>query len=181
MSNPEFASAPFTAGQLNALVKIIGPENVEGILRGTIEVITKVVNMIVRLVRPNRNLKPRQALEATGRNPYVNDEVVANMPRGEGDETEVIFFKVGRFLSDDDLEKEYELRGLKHADPYSVAKANEDDPTFADDHPNGTHWRDENGKWCFVTFDGWGGGRYVDCSRNDNDWSDSWWFAGLRK
>ena len=177
MSNPEFASAPFTVGQLNALVKIVGPGNVEEILRGKIEVITKVVNLIVRIVKPNRNLAPRQALEATGRNLYVNDEVVATMPRGEGEESEVFFFKVGRFLNDDNLEKEYDLRGLKPVDPYSLAKVNED-AAFADDQPNATHWRDKDGKWCFVAFNRW---RRVRCGRNGDDWLDAWWFAGLRK
>lgn len=37
-------------------------------------------------------------------------------------------------INDAHLEKEYELRGLKSADPYSQSAVNEVDPAFADDH-----------------------------------------------
>ncbi len=49
MSTPEFASAPFTAGQLNALVKIIGPENVSGILDGTLNFSAKQPDLLKRV------------------------------------------------------------------------------------------------------------------------------------
>ena len=99
-----------------------------------------VSDMIVRHVKVNRDRSPQETLEATGRRLYVTESVVATMPRGDGEEIEVVFFKVGRFVSDDDGEKEYELRGLKPADPYSVAAVNEDDQAFTDDHPNCIHW-----------------------------------------
>lgn len=46
MSTPEFASAPFTAGQLNALVKIIGPGNVPGLLDGTLKSTVKQSDLL---------------------------------------------------------------------------------------------------------------------------------------
>ena len=143
--------------------------------------------MIVRLVRPNRNQTPQQVLNATGRKQYTAASVVANMPRGTGDEAKVIFFPPDKsaydengWISDDNLEKQYVLRGLKPADPYSLAKANEDDPAFADEHPNATHWKDAEGKWCYVAFRRWGDGeRDVDVGRSDDDWDVRWLFAGL--
>lgn len=45
MSKHEFASAPFTAGQLNALVKKVGPENVSEVLDGSKEI--KVVEKLL--------------------------------------------------------------------------------------------------------------------------------------
>lgn len=149
-------------------------------------VITKMVDavseMIVRTVKVNRTLSPKEALDATGRAQYTDKDVVAKMPKGDGEETEVFFFKLGRFVSDNDLDKEYELRGLKPADPYSVAKVNQDDPAFADEHPNGTHWKDEKGKWCCATFRRWDGGvRDVGVHRDDYGWRACWWFAGVRK
>ncbi|MFA7193941.1 MAG: hypothetical protein WC087_03435 [Candidatus Paceibacterota bacterium] len=102
------------------------------------------------------------------------------MPRGESDEVEVIFFQVGRVLTHEDLAQEFNLRGLKPADSYSQAKANEDDPIFAEEHPNGTHW-EHNGKWCFSTFDVWDGEQVVDVSCSGRGWLESWWFAGIRK
>ena len=70
--------------------------------------------------------------------------------------------------------------GPNPADPYSQAAVNEADPAFADGHPNGTHWKDVNGKWCFVAFGRWGDGRKLGVGRG-NDWGGSCWFAGVRK
>lgn len=139
-------------------------------------------NMIVRRVRVNRNREPQEVIKATGRNQYVNDSVVACMPRGEGESTDVVFFTLGRYVSDDDLGKEYDLRGLKPADPYSLAAINEADPAFADGHPNGTHWKDSDDKWCFLAFNRWADGRRgVDVDRRGSGWRGVWWFAGARK
>lgn len=137
--------------------------------------------MFSRIVKVNRKRTPKEALKATGRKLYVNDDVVEAMPRGEGTETEVHFFKVGKYLTDEELDKEYELRGLKPADPYSVAAVNEADPAFADEKPNGTHWKDKDGKWCFAAFNRWRGERRVGVDRDDDGWSGHWWFAGVRK
>lgn len=148
------------------------------VLRKRVEVTS---SMITKTVKVNRNQTPKEVLNATGRTQYVNDSVVQEMPRGEGEEVNVVFFKVGRQISDDDLEKEYELRGLVPADTYSQSKVNEDYPGFADTHPNGTHWKNKKGQWCCSSFDGWGGERRMDVYQSDRGWCDDWWFAGLRK
>ena len=141
-----------------------------------------ISNMIVRRVKVDRARTPQQVLDATGRKQYTDRLVVVAMPRGEGDDAEVVFFKLGRYVSDIDLDKEYELRGLKPADPYAQAAANEADPAFADDHPNATHWKDADGNWCYVAFRRWrGGGRDVRVYRNDFGWRGRWFFAGVRK
>jgi hypothetical protein len=147
-----------------------------------------VSNMIVRHVKVDRSLKPKDALIATRRNLYVDDDVVKAMPKGEGEEDDVIFFKPEPWeytkpgwMSDDDLEKCFERRNLKPTDPYSLAKVHQDDPAFADDKPNLTHWKDKDGNWCFATFRRWGDGRDVDVHRGDNGWDGGWWFAGRRK
>lgn len=33
---------------------------------------------------------------------------------------------------------------------------------------------------CYAIFNRWNDERNVNVSRNDNDWNDNWWFAGLR-
>jgi len=137
--------------------------------------------MIVRPVKVDRTRSPKDILDATGRTQYTDKGVVKAMPKGEGDEVEVCFFKIGRAISDDNLESEYALRGLIPADPYSLAQVNADYPAFADERPNGTHWKDTDGKWCFAAFDRWGGERSVYVDRSDVSWDDDWWFAGLRK
>lgn len=193
---------PITAGQIGKLQDLIGAalrksdlqnEPVQQVLEQQgAQVIDEMVavfrkyveamsDMIVRRVRVDRSRRPQQALDATGRTQYTNDSVVRRMPRGEGEEVEVYLFPVRCDISDDDLEKEFALRSLKPVDPYTLAAVNESDPAFADSHPNATHWQDSDGKWCHAAFGRWGGVRNVYVNRHDNDWSDVWWFAGLRK
>ena len=142
-----------------------------------------MTGMIVRHVRVDRTRTPKEVLDATGRRQYVNASVVESMPgRGEGvEEVDVYFFPLRRFATDEEVEKAHELRSLKAADPYAVAAANEDDPGFADDHPNNTHWKDADGKRCYATFDRWRVERSVYVFRDALDWRGDWWFAGLRK
>lgn len=102
---------------------------------------TQVDPLIIRKVKVDRSRTPQEALDATGRwVQYIDHEVADAMPKGDGEEAEVIFFKPdlserNGVISDYDLEKEYELRGLKPADPYSVAAVNEADHAFADKMP----------------------------------------------
>jgi hypothetical protein len=155
----------------------LGPD-LFAIFRKRVEAVS---NLIIRRVHVDRSRTSQEVLDATGRNKYVDDHVVELMPRGEGEEVEVAFFKINRRVSDIELKKEYETRGLVPCDPFTLAAVNEADSAFADDHPNGTHWKDEGGNWCFATFSRWSVGRYVSVNRSSSDWSGGWWFAGLRK
>jgi len=137
------------------------------------------MSVLVRRVRVNRLRLPHDAIKATARVDYVNRDVVRAMPNGEGAEVDVVLFKLGRWVSDDALEGEYKRRALRAADPYSVAAVNELDPAFADTHPNATHWKDAEGYWCFLTFSRWDDKRLVQARRNEHEWDDDWWFAGL--
>ena len=167
-----------TDGQINKTTDLLA------VFRGYVD---RFSNLIVRIISVNRSQTPEQALTATGRKQYVTAEVVAAMPKGTGAEAKVIFFKPDKsaydkngWISDDDLEKQYALRGLIPSDAYSLAAVNEADPAFGDEHPNTTHWKDSSGKWCYAAFNRWNDGeRTVDVDRNDRDWNDSWWFAGL--
>lgn len=145
-----------------------------------------VSNLIVRTAKVNRSRSQQEAIEATGRTQYTDREVVDSMPKGEGDEVEVVFFKLdlsnrNGFISDDDLEKEFDLCGLKPADPISVAAVNEADSAFADEKPHGTHWKDAKGNWCYAAFRRWDDELEVRVYRSDGVWRGSWWFAGVRK
>ena len=140
-----------------------------------------ISSVIVRRVPVNILRTAQQALDATGRKQCTDSDVVATMPKGAGGEVEVHFFKLDRYISDNDLEDEYASHGLKPVDPYSLAAVNEADPAFADEYPNSTHWKDAAGKWCFAAFRRWGVGRGLDVGRGDDVWSVSWWFAGVRK
>lgn len=148
------------------------------VIRKRVEVIS---NMIVRRATVIRNRSGAEALKATGRTMYVSDSVVAEMPNGTETEMEIVFFKLGRYVNDVDLDKEYELRGLVPVDPFTLAAVNQADPTFADDHPNCTHWKNKSDKWCYAAFRRSVGERRVRVFQSVNDWLDLWWFAGSRK
>lgn len=151
-------------------------------------------SVIVRKVKVNRNRTPFEVLSATGRAlelAHPDDGWVELMPKGEGDEVEVVFFKLGvlehikpedaHLVRDGDLKAEYDLRGLKPADPFSVAAVNEADPAFADQRPNGTHWETFGIVYC-IGFFLWpnSGARTVEIGRHGFH-LDCTWFAGLRK
>ena len=152
------------------------------------ELAEAISNQITRHVKVDRTLTPRQVLDATCRKQYITQSVVDAMPRGEEEEGDVVFFKPrpeaydkNGLISDENLEKEFEFNGLKPCDPYKLSKVNADDPAFADDHRNATHWQDENGNWCYAAFSRWYDGRIVVVHRGDDGWVVYWWFAGLRK
>lgn len=124
----------------------------------------------------------QEILDKSGLKQYVDKEVVKNAPILNLKKGAVIeFFSVGRYTSDDELEKEYESRGLIPADLISLTKYNIDNPKFTDNKSNGTHWKDADGKWCFATFRRWLGERDVHVRRSGSGWCDGWFFAGVRK
>ncbi|MES2060233.1 MAG: hypothetical protein V4438_04350 [Patescibacteria group bacterium] len=129
-------------------------------------------------VKPNRNQSPEEMLKATGYKLYTDSDVVKTIPKGEG-ESEMHFFKLDRYVTDEELEKEYTDRGLIPADPYSMLAL----PTKDLDEMKyvGTHWKDADRKWCFAAWSLWRGERYVHVSRRDAHWRGPWFFAGLRK
>ena len=142
-----------------------------------------VGDMISRVVPVNYNRTPKKAIEATGRAIYADDSVVKTMPAcGDGikDGVEVVFFKLGRYASDDEVAAEFAKRGIE-PDSYAVAAVNEADPGFADEHPNCTIWKDTDGHWCFVAFRRFGRERGVFVGRRGFGWRGLWWFGGVRK
>ena len=136
-------------------------------------------NIITRIVKVNRSRSPKDMVKALSRSEYTISSVVKTIPKGEGEGVTVEFFKLDRWMRDNDLALEYEKRGLT-PDPYAQAAVNEADPGFANEHPNGTHWKDEDGSWCYLAFSRGGGERVVHVGRR-HGWSGHWWFGGVRK
>lgn len=136
-------------------------------------------------VNVDRARLPSEALAAaSGCQPYVNQEAVDEMPgRGDGRVcVEVLFFKLDCAVDEEELDKEYEARGLVPADPYALAAVNETDPLFSRSYPNGTHWKDKRGRWCVCKFSSRAGVREVRAGFRLPyvRWTPSWWFAGVR-
>ena len=144
-------------------------------------------NTIIRRVTVDRSRTPQEMLDATGCKQYTIQSVVDSIPRGEGEEVELHFFKPdpseydrNGYMSVQGLETALKRRGLT-ADPYAQIQLNTDDPTFADEHPNGGQWDVEGNISSFVTFGGWDAGRGVHVYRCESGWSGVWWLAGSRK
>lgn len=166
--------------------QVLGVDNLGMVLFAPFrERATAISKMIVRHVKVDRSREPQQVLDDTGRKQSTDRDVVDGMSRGEGEEKDVYFFKPEPweytrpgYMSSDDLDKAFERRNLK-PDPYAQAQVNIDDPEFADKNPNGTHWKDADGKRCYATFNRWVVERYVCVFRGDADWGGLWWFGGV--
>ena len=139
--------------------------------------------LIRRLVSVNRKRSRQAVLDDTGFVQYANRNVLAWMPRGEGDKVEACFFHIGRRAYYHDLLQEYRSRGHVPADPYSLAQVNIDDRTFMNSCPNVTIWQDVNGIWCFAAFRRLLGKRSViighELAPEVKEWREDWWYAGL--
>lgn len=99
----------------------------------------------------DRNRSWSEALSATGYDmDRVIESVAKTMPRGKGVWTQLVLFNPGRQLTDIELEEEYARLGLVYADPFSLAAANEN-PNFALEYRNCTHWKDQD-RWNRLEF-----------------------------
>lgn len=130
--------------------------------------------IIVRRAKVNRDRTPQEVVDATGRKQYINKEVLATLPKGEGDEVDVYFVPTKRYVPVAEVPAFLAQYGLV-PDPRAQAAVNEADPSFADTYPNGSQW----GNNCCLAFRRWDGGRDVYCDRYDRVWHDGWWLAGV--
>ena len=121
------------------------------------------------------NLK--KLLEKTDRTLYIDDAVLKTAPSKVEGTFEM--FTLEKYTSDDELQKEYESRGLVPADIETLV---EHDSELDEKKWVSTHWKDKDGNWCFAAFGRWrGDARRVFVYRRGYGWDVSWWFAGVRK
>lgn len=109
---------------------------------------------------------------------YANENVLKSAPRHTHIQ-ELKFFTLNTYVSDDELEREYESRGLEPADIYSLARWEESNKDREDKRYIATHWKDAQSKWCYATFGRWLGRRRVSVDRDGHGWYDNWWFVGV--
>ena len=148
------------------------------IFRSFVEAVSKTV---VRATIVDRTRTAKESIAATNRVQYLNDNVLATMPLGCGD-IEAIFVNLGRDVPCNKLDEELSKLGFELiVDPQGLASINEADSAFADNHPNGTQWKNAAGQYCFAIFDAWHDERSVHVDRRDGSWDDGWWFPCRRK
>ncbi|MDP2789237.1 MAG: hypothetical protein Q8O46_04325 [bacterium] len=137
--------------------------------------------IIVRPVRVNGGRTPEQVIDDTGCvRGYIEQGVLDSMPMSGKVEDYAHFFSLNYEATPDELDLEYEKRGLK-LDPSAVAQAVTDDPAFADERPIAVQWRDREGRACCAVFYRWGGKREVNVFRRDDRWGRDYRFGGVRK
>jgi len=147
------------------------------VIRKRVEAISK---LITRHIRVDRTLTHQQALDATERKQYVNQEVLSLAPKGSGEGVDLCFFDLDYDPTVDELDREMEARGLK-PDIDALAAFNAANPAFADDRPNATQWRDAGGNACYAIFNRWIDERNVNVTRFDHRWIRDFRFVGARK
>ena len=141
------------------------------VVRKRVEAIS---GMIVRRVIVNRARTPQEVIDATGRAQFIDKNVLATMPQGEGEEVDVYFVPTKRFVLVNEVPAFLAQYGLV-PDPRAQAAVNEADPAFADEHPNGSPW----GDGCCLAFHRWNNVRHVDCNRDGGDWYGDWFLSGV--
>lgn len=170
--------------------EILGMSNVGMILFETFREAAEARDgLISRQVRVNRNRTPQEMLDATGFNQCGYIDFIETMPRGEGDEVEVVFFQPkawecdrdGNLMQALDLEKALARRGLVRADPYSVAAVYEADSDFIDNKAVIVHWdttlSERSPSACFYSSEG---NRKVRLSNFCSHGGIRQWCAGIR-
>ena len=129
----------------------------------------------------NMTLSIEQLLDKTKRTQYVGKDVLSTCPDPKR-VGKLYFFTLGEYITNDELEKEYESRGLVPASVREIAVYDIKNRDEMDEMMYvGTHWKDAKGNWCFATFDRWYGRRVVSVHRHVYGWYGNWWFAGVRK
>jgi len=163
------------------------PELAEEMVRVLRRRIGACGKVVVRHVRVDRSVSCETLLKRTGRTVLTrNKQVVLDAPVGSGDETDVYLFELDHFIEDDfDLDREYEIRGLKASDFYSLEAVIRNDQTLSERGRGtvATHWQDSSGLWCFAAFST----EFNDCERFvqvdrrvPGGWSGKWIFAGIK-
>lgn len=142
------------------------------LLRARVDAMSEI---IIRRVKVDRSLTPQQVVDATGYAQYVNDEVLATMPTGEGDEAEVWFIPTKHYVPISEVPAFLAQFGLV-PDPRAQAAVNKEDPAFVDKYQNNNSlWGDS----CCLVFYLWGSKRCVSCHRRVGGVYAGQWLAGV--
>lgn len=140
---------------------------------GPIEVNT-ASGIVRRRVSVDRTITPQDALTLTGHHFFcVYKDVLAAMPKGNGDEVEVWFIPIKGHLPTNNISAFLARYGLV-ADPRAQAAANED-PKFSMKYPNVTQWGTNYYLWFGKVY----GGRLVYCSHHFSGWNEGTYIAGV--
>lgn len=124
-------------------------------------------------------LTPQAALDATKRTQYANKDILATFPPAT--DLPLEFFTLDKYVTESELDKEYESRGLAPASPFDLCTYDLANPDKMDEMQYvATQWKD-GANWNYAAFRRWDGERRVCVYRGGCRWRVHWWFAGVRK
>lgn len=167
---------------VDVVQRVLGQSELAGeqfaVFRRRVEAEGKTVR---RPVTVDRKPTAVQVIDVTGRVKwYIDQEVMAEMPLAGRVEETVEVFELDYDPTVNELDREYETRGLR-SDPPALAQLMIDDPAFADERPVATQWRDKQGRACYALFSRFDVRREVFVRRFDGRWNRGFRFAGVRK
>jgi len=112
--------------------------------------------------------------------PLIHKPTMDYMPRGEGNEARVVYFRIRHFVTQLELEAEYTRRNLRPTDPYSLCAVNSWGRLGMGTlrTPNATIWNDMRGP-CFLAIESHVGERKLSLGRSDYGWNSFWYFGGI--
>lgn len=123
----------------------------------------------------NKKISARKVLENTGRNLwYIDEEVLQNCPKNKGNRV-VEFFNFDYDPTAQQVQDEYDKRGLIPADIWEITSVEDPYNYYA------TQWKNKKGEWCFASFSCEASERFVIVDRYDGQWCRRYRFGGVRK
>lgn len=93
----------------------------------------------------------------------------------------VTLFTIGEWMTEQELDEKYKALNLVAIDAYTLAILNETDPRLCEKYPNGTHWKDQDGNWCFGKCTSVAGKQSLRIGYGGIGWCKNLWFAGFSK
>lgn len=168
----------FSSKAVQEVLKLTGKAMTRDIL-AVIQMYTDGMRgLITHSVSVNRKPSIKVALDEMGIF-YYTEGAYNEMPHGTTKETDVVFFNAGRYIKKCDLKKEYDIRGLKFADPLTLATVNKVNPEFTYKYPNITFWKNKKGELDDIKFYIRGELKFIATSKTGCE--HFFWLAGIRK
>ena len=165
-----------------ATQKALRSKNIGMQLLATFRTLVEAASLTIRRkVAVDRSRTAAEMIEAANRHVVVlEEEVLLEMPMEGRDNDVVEFFTLGYDCSAEELEDEYEVRGLR-PDPAAVIQAMIEDYFFADEHTVAVQWRDHRGRACCIRFFGGDASRGMQVMWWWHRWNQGDLFAGVPK
>ena len=180
----------WTRGEDEALInKLGGLEVARGILRGTIEVVTKMICFIVRtLTLLIDETKSVDELVKAGEFDWVSDNITsANFPNpanGTAGNHELALFHFGKTMSSDAVKAEMDKEGYEPANAWDLLAFAKKEPNLQRQFPTvalKNVWQDPDRYRRVPYLYGSAGDRHLDLDCLDVDWGGRCRFLARRK